>query len=180
VGQFNLTVGGKFTAGGTLAPTLTSGYSAAKGIEFPFITLNGGSVGGKFNSVNGGFSADYSKEMAASNPYVGLVYGGSTKKVKRPTVGRLSGGTQKLVLKLSCVKTAKSCDRYTITATARKKAIFSGRGTVKPGKSVTRTLKLTRTGNALLRRLHNLKVRVVVKAGGKTLESRTVTVRWRK
>jgi hypothetical protein len=180
LGQLNLTVGGKFTAGGTLTPTLTPGYSPAKGTEFPFITLNGGSVSGRFASETGGFSADYSKEAAASNPYVGLIYGVSTKTVRRPTAGRLSGGIEKLVLKLSCAKSAKSCDRYTVLATAKKKTIFSASGTVKSGKSVTRTLKLTRTGKALLRRLHTLRVRVLVRAGGKTVESRTVTVRWKK
>jgi hypothetical protein len=177
--QFNLTIGGKFNAGGTLAPTLASGYSPAKGTEFPFITYNGGSATGTFSSVTNGFSADYKKETLASNAYVGLIYGGAASAGKAPKVGKLAGGVKKLTLKLSCAK-GKACAKYTFTGTSLKKTVLSGSGTLKAGKSVTRTLKLNRAGAALLKKHGKLKIRFVIKASGKTVESKTVTVTWRK
>ncbi len=177
--QFNLTIGGKFNAGGTLAPTLASGYSPAKGTEFPFITYNGGSASGTFGSVTNGFSADYTKETLASNAYVGLVYGGAASAGKAPKVSELLGGVKRLTLKLSCAK-GKACAKYTFTGTSLKKTVLSGNGTIKAGKSLTRTLKLNRAGTALLKKHGKLKVRFVIKVGGKTVESKTVTVTWRK
>jgi hypothetical protein len=45
--------------------------------------MNGGSVSGKFASVTGGFSADYSKETA-SPPYFGMIY---RREAERHAVG---------------------------------------------------------------------------------------------
>ncbi|HEX3618298.1 MAG TPA: hypothetical protein VHU61_17260, partial [Solirubrobacteraceae bacterium] len=176
-GNFNLTVGSKFNAGGTLAPTLVSGYQPAKGTEFPIVTENGGSPSGKFGSVSGGFSADYSKETAASSPYLGMVYGGAAATpTVRPSVKKLAGGAGRLVLKLSCAKSAKSSCSYTVVGKVGKTKVASGHGTLKPGKSVTLTIKLNKAGKALLKKRHRLRVKVLVTAGGKTLKSATVSV----
>jgi hypothetical protein len=179
-GNFNLTVSSKFNAGGTLSPTLVSGYQPAKGAEFPIVTMNGGSPSGQFGSVAGGFSADYSKETATPG-YLGMVYGGAaaatpTTTVVKPSVKKISGGAGKLILKLSCAKGAKSSCSYTVTGTVGKTKVASGHGTIKPGKSVTLTLKLNKAGRALLNRRHRLRVKVLVSTGGKTLKSATVSV----
>jgi hypothetical protein len=178
LGTLNLTVGGKFNAGGTLAPTLVSGYQPAAGTEFPIVTENGGSPTGSFASVTGGFSADYSKETATPG-YVGIVYGGAATSgttTVRPSVKKLSGGAGKLTLKLSCAKGAKSSCAYSFVGTVGKTKVASGHGTVKPGKTVTLALKLNKAGKALLNKRHRLRVKVLVTAGGKTLKSATVTV----
>jgi hypothetical protein len=182
LGTFNLTVSSKFNAGGTLAPALASGYVPAAGTEFPIVTENGGSPSGTFGSVTGGFSADYTKETASPG-YLGIVYGGAagtggttTTSVVRPAVKKISGGAGKLVFKLSCAKTAKSACSYTLSGTVGKKKVASGHGTIKPGKSVTVTLKLNKAGLALLKKKHRLRVKVMVSAGGKTIKTSTVTV----
>ena len=204
VGTVNLTVSSKFTAGGTLAPAL-AGYAPAAGTEFPVITLNGGSVSGTFASVTGGFSADYAKE-SASSPYVGVIYGAtpsagqtSTATASAASVGRVSGGARKVTLKVSCPAGASSCASFAATATVtehlqgkriravaagakKRKAktkvvtVASGGGSVTPGSSRTVTLTLNATGSALLARFHKLKVLVVVRSGGKVLDSTTVTI----
>jgi len=186
LGTLNLTVGSKFTAGGTLAPTLVSGYKPAAGTEFPIVTENGGSPTGTFASVTGGFSADYSKETASNNPYLGVVYdgtgasggGGTTKTaaVVKPAVKKVSGGAGKVMLKLSCAKGAKASCSYTVTGTVGRKTVVTGHGTIRPGKTPSITLKLNKTGSALLKKAHWLKVTIVVKAGGKAIKTSTVTV----
>ncbi len=195
LGTVNLTVGSKFNAGGTLAPALVSGYQPAAGTEFPIVTMNGGSPSGTFASVTGGFSADYGKETA-STPYLGIVYGGAasggggsggggggggtsgggTSGSPRPSVESLAGGAGRLVLKLACARSAKSACAYTSTASVGKTKVAGGHGTVKPGKSVTLTLKLNKAGTALLKKRHRLRVKLLVSTGGKTLKSSTVTV----
>lgn len=187
LGTLNLTVGSKFNAGGTLAPTLVSGYQPAAGTEFPIITENGGSVVGSFASVTGSFSADYSKE-SASPGYLGAIYSGAanaggsagttttTTGPVRPSVQKLSGGAGKLTLKLSCAKSATAGCAYALTGTVGKRKVLSGHGTVKAGKSVTLTVKLNKAGLALLKKRHRLRVKVLVTARGKTLKSATVTV----
>jgi polyisoprenoid-binding protein YceI len=191
----NLTAGSKFTAGGTLAPTLTSKYSPAKGKEFEAITLNGGSVSGKFRSVTGGFSADYAKETA-STPYVGVVYGGGAPA---PKVSKVTGGAGRATLKVSC--SAGAICRYTATATVTehlkgKKVLAvaasakakesatatkvltssSKSGSLKRGKSATVTLKLNKTGTALLKQFRKVKVSVAIKTGSKVISKATVTI----
>jgi hypothetical protein len=199
LGHFNLTVGSKFTAGGTVAPTLAPGYAPAAGTEFQFITYNGGSATGSFGSVTGGFSADYSQE-SATTPYVGLIYKRSARPTPpAPKVGKVSGGTRKLTVALSCPSHAKRCASYTASATvtehlkgkkvvavaaaaqksrsSRKVLVVgSAGGTLKPGKSATVTLKLNRTGTALLKKFHKLKVVVAVRSGGKVIAKKTVTI----
>ena len=196
VGTVNLTVGSKLTAGGTLAPTLTSGYTPAKGTEFPIITMNGGSPTGTFGSVTNGFTADYSKETASPG-YLGVIYGGAAVA---PAVSKIRAGAGEATFKVSCPASAGSCERYTATATvtekvkgkkivamaasAKKKTatktkvvtVASHSGSLQPGKSATVTLKLNATGRALLKRFHKLKVRIVVKVGGKIISSATVTI----
>jgi hypothetical protein len=174
-GNFNLTVGGKFNAGGTLAPTLVSGYQPAKGTELPIVAENGGSPSGSFGSVTGGFSADYSKE-SASPGYLGLIYGAAASTVVKPSVKKLSGGARKMVAKLSCAKGAKTSCTYTFTGTVGKTKVASGHGTVKAGKTVSATLKLNKAGLALLKKRHRLRVKLVISAGGKTIKTSTVTV----
>jgi hypothetical protein len=171
-GQFNLTVGSKFNAGGTLAPSLISGFKPAAGTEFPEIEMNGGSVSGKFHSVSGGFSADYTKETA-SPPYFGIVYG---KGAKRPSlkVGKVSGGAGSVSVKVSCTSGSGKCPKTTVTASVKKgkKTVTVGKGsvTLSAGKSKTLTVKVSKTG----------KVLVTVSANKKKLKSATVTVRKRK
>jgi hypothetical protein len=174
-GNFNLTVGGKFNAGGTLAPTLVSGYQPAKGTELPIVAENGGSPSGSFGSVTGGFSADYKKETASPG-YLGIVYGSSASTVVKPSVKKLSGGAGKMVAKLTCAKGAKTSCTYTFTGTVGKTKVASGHGTVKAGKTVSATLKLNKAGLALLKKRHRLRVKLVISAGGKTLKTSTVTV----
>ncbi len=177
LGQFNLTVSSKFNAGGTLAPTPASGYRPTSGAEFPVILYNGGSASGKFGTVTNGFRADYSKEALSSNPYVGVIYGSSTAAgTVRPSVSKVSGGAGKLTARLSCAKTARSCAGYTWVGTAYGKTVAGGRNTIKPGKTVTATLKLNATGMKLLRQHGRLRVKLVIRAGGKTLKTVTVTV----
>ena len=183
-GNFNLTVGGKFNAGGTLAPTLVSGYQPAVGTELPIVAENGGSPSGSFGSVTGGFSADYSKETASPG-YLGIVYGGAaggggttggSTTVVKPSVKKLSGGARKMVAKLTCAKGAKTSCTYTFTGTVGKTKVASGHGTVKAGKTVSATLKLNKAGLALLKKRHRLRVKLVISAGGKTIKTSTVTV----
>jgi hypothetical protein len=173
LGQFNLTASSKFNAGGTLAPELASGYTPASGAEFPVVLYNGGTVSGTFKSVTNGFSADYTKEALSSNAYVGLIYGGSAT---RPAVAKISGGAGQLTVKLSCAKTAKSCAAYTLLGTSDKKTVAGGHHTIKPGKTLTVTLKLNATGMRLLRQHGRLRVKLKISAGGKTLKVSTVTV----
>lgn len=168
-GVFNMTVGGVFKGGGTLAPTL-SGYTPASGAEFPLFTLNGGSFSGTFGAVSNGFRGDYSKETAAT-PYVGVIYGAA----KSPTVSKVAGGAAKITVKLKCAK-GRACAKLTVTATANKKTVATGSATVKPGKSATITVKLNKNGTELLKKSRKLRVKVVLKAGGKTLKTVTVTV----
>lgn len=175
LGTFNLTVGSKFNAGGTLSPTLVSGYQPAKGTEFPIVTENGGSPSGSFGSVGGGFSADYSKE-SASPGYLGIVYGGPAATTVRPSIKKLSGGAGRLMLKLVCAKRAKAACSYSLVGTVAKTKVAGGHGTLKPGKSATLSVKLNEAGKALLKKRHRLKVKVLVSSGGKTLKSATVSV----
>jgi hypothetical protein len=175
-GNFNLTVSSKFNAGGTLAPTLVSGYQPAKGTEFPIVTENGGSPAGKFGSVTGGFSADYTKE-SASPGFLGIVYGGAAATTTvRPSVKKLSGGAGKMVVKLACAKAAKSSCAYAFTGTVGKTKVASGHGRVKAGKTVSVTLKLNKAGKALLKKRHRLRIKLLITASGKTLKTSTVTV----
>jgi len=196
LGSVNLTTGSKFNAGGTLAPTLMSKYSPAKGKEFEAITLNGGSVTGKFRSVTGGFSADYTKETAATSPYVGVIYGGGTPA---PIVSKVAGGAGSATFKVSC--SAGATCTYTATGTvsehlkgkkvlavaasAKAKAsatatkvvtISSKSGSLKRGKSATITLKLNPTGTALLKKFRKLKVSVTIKTRSKVISKTTVTI----
>jgi hypothetical protein len=172
-GVFNLTAGGVFKAGGTLAPAL-SGYTPPSGAEFPLFALNGGSFSGSFDAVVNGFRSDYSKEKA-STPYVGVIYG----VAKAPSVTKVSGGAGKITLKLKCAK-GKGCAKLTVTGTAGKTKVATASATVKAGKSATLTVKLNKAGTKLLNKSHRLKVKVVIKAGGRTLKTTTVTVTKRK
>lgn len=177
LGQFNLTTGSTFTAGGTLAPTLATGYTPTAGTEFPAILDNGGSVSGTFGTVSGGFHADYASQSAASNPNVGVVYGYPPVTLPSlPTMIKVSGGTGKLTVKLSCAKTASSCAPYSWTASAANRTVGTGHGTIEPGQSLTVTLKLNGIGVKLLARQRKLKVKLVIKADGKVLKTATVTV----
>jgi hypothetical protein len=172
LGTMNLTVGGKFAAGGTLTPSLVSGYKPKTGTEFPFITYNGGSVSGTFGSVAGGFAADYKKETAGP-AYVGLIYGRSTTTTS----------ATKLTFKIACPASAKSYKRYSASATVTEKlkgktksvTVGSKSGRPKPGKSATVTLKLNGTGTKLLKQTHNLKVLLTIKSGGKVVTAVTLT-----
>ena len=209
VGTVNLTVGSKFTAGATLAPTL-SGYAPAAGTEFPVVTLNGGTVTGTFGAVTGGFSADYGKETA-SPPYVGVVYNGASGTAPptsppstpaRPTIGKVRGGAGKVTFAISCSAKASSCTSYAakgtvtehlkgrklvaVTAAAKRRSkskialVGSCWGRGARGRPGTITLTLDRTGTKLLKKFHKLEVRVVVTSGGTVISKRTVTVTERK
>lgn len=203
LGQFNLTTGAKFDAGGALAPTLDSGYAPAAGTEFEVLLYNGGSVSGTFAAVSDGFTADYSKETASPG-YVGVVYGGSASTgAAKPSAKALKGGAAEIKATLSCAQSAKSCLKYSITATitehlkggkltavsarasnkkTKKKAttkvvkVATYTGSVSAGKSKTITIKLNGAGDALLKRFGKLKVSVTISAGGEKLASATVTV----
>jgi hypothetical protein len=173
LGQISVTAGGRFTAGGTLAPSVEwwarVGSHPVTGSKFSVVTANGGSLVGHFAAVTGNFTADDSNETLKS-PSLGVIYGVG------PTIKKLTGGVQKFTIALTCGKGAESCLRYTVTATVGKRTVASSSGTVKAGKSLTRTLKLNGSGLALLKRSAKVKVKVVIKAGGRTLKSATVTV----
>jgi hypothetical protein len=166
-GVFNLTAGGAFKAGGTLAPTL-SGYKPATGTELPLFTLNGGPFSGTFKTVSNGFRGDYSKETKTPAS-VDVIYGAA----KQSKVTKVSGGSGKVTVKLSCAK-GKGCATDSITVTDGKTKVASGSATVKAGKSATATVKLNAAGRKLIKK--KTKVKVVVKAAGKTLKTATVTV----
>jgi hypothetical protein len=158
LGQFSLTVEGNFNAGGTVMPTLVSGYAPAVGTEFPFILYNGGSANGTFGSVGAGFAADYSTETA--NPgYVGLIYKGSTAAgtgpgsgnggsttAAAPSASKLSGGAGKLTFAVACAAGATSCAGYTATGTVTEhlkgKKILTVTAAAKKGKKRETASKL--------------------------------------
>jgi hypothetical protein len=190
LGTFNLTAGSKFTAGGTLAAALASGYQPAAGTEFPIITENGGSPSGTFGSVSGGFSADYTKETASPG-YVGLVYGtagpaanptptptttSTIPKAVLPTATRISGGARSLLFKLTCPRSAAAACAYALSGTVGRRRVAAGHGVVKPGRSITVTLRLNRIGATLLRHHRRLRVEVLVRSGAATIKTSTVTV----
>ncbi len=120
---------GTFTAGGTLAPELTSGYVPGSGAEFPIFPLNGGQFTGQFASTTGGFSADYSHEtVTTGTPYVGVVYagtssgagapgGGTGTSSAKPRATAFRGGAGEIKLTVSCPKSSSSCLGYTLTGT---------------------------------------------------------------
>ena len=170
-GVFSITAGGVFKAGGTLAPVL-SGYQPAAGAEFQLFQV--GSFSGTFSSVTGGFRADYSKQTA-SPAYVGVIYGSAGSGGKQPRISKVSGGAGKLIVKISCAK-GKACGKLTIAATADKLTVASGSGTAKPGRSATITVKLNKNGSKLLKHNRKLRIKVTIKAGGKTVKTATVTV----
>jgi hypothetical protein len=74
-GKIDLGFRGALEAGGTLAPTLTGGFTPSAGEEFGVI--EGSPVKGTFATVSGGFTGDYTHE-SSEPPYVGVVYGTST------------------------------------------------------------------------------------------------------
>jgi hypothetical protein len=166
-GVFNLIAGGAFKAGGTLAPTV-SGFKPATGTELPLFTLNGGPFTGTFKSVSNGFRGDYSKETKAPAT-VDVIYGAA----KQANVTKVSGGPGKITVKLACAK-GKPCAKDSITVTDGKSKVASGSATVKAGKSATATVKLNAAGKKLIKK--RTKVKVVVKAAGKTLKTATVAV----
>jgi hypothetical protein len=193
---------GTFTAAGTLAPALASGYVPAAGSEFQIFPFQGGTFTGTFASTTGGFTADYKHEtVTTGSPYVGVVYGAAASTAPpKPSAKKLTGGAALIKATLACAKGAKSCAKYTVTATVtehlkgskitaisaragEKKAtkaktkvvkVASGSGTLASGKS--KTLKLNSAGKALLKRFGKLKVKVAVTAGGKTVKTATVSV----
>jgi hypothetical protein len=198
-------VNGTVTAGGTLAPELTSGYTPAAVTEFQIFALNGGTFSGTFASTTGGFSSDYSHETATSSRYVGVIYvppGSVRPSGVKPSAKRLTGGAGEIKATLSCPKSARSCAKYTVTGTvtehlkgtkitaisaragdkAKKKAktrivkVASSSGSLSAGKSRSLTIKLNSAGRALLKRFGRLKVDVTVTAGGKTVKTARVTV----
>jgi hypothetical protein len=118
---------GKFTAGGTLAPTLIGGFVPAAGQEFDLFALDGGKFEGAFAALANGFTADYSHE--ASEPaFVGVVYGasagggpggGSAPKPKPPVVhvGSISHKQGKPTVTLSCPSGGAACQVVSVQAT---------------------------------------------------------------
>ncbi len=118
---------GKFTAGGTLAPTLIGGFVPAAGQEFDLFALDGGKFEGTFAALANGFTADYSHE--ASEPaFVGVLYGtsagggpggGSAPKPKAPVVhiGSISHKQGKPTVTLSCPAGGGACQAVSIQAT---------------------------------------------------------------
>lgn len=170
-GNFTMTAGGMFNAGGTLAPTLDA-YTPPAGQEFQLFNI--GSFSGKFGAVGGGFRADYSKEQA-SPAFVGVIYGAAAGAGKSPTAAKPRGGAGKVTDKLSCSK-GKACAKVTLVALHGKTTVAKASGTAKPGKSATLTARLNKAGLKLLRTHKRLKLKVELKLGGKTLRSATVTV----
>jgi hypothetical protein len=90
-----LSVGGTMTAAGTIAPSLTGGYTPPVGQEFDVIRTGGsnftGNFTGTFGAVSSGFVADYSHETA-NPPYVGVVYGSPPGGGGTPAPGSLTIG----------------------------------------------------------------------------------------
>jgi hypothetical protein len=116
-------------------------------------------------------------------------------------VASISGGHGNLTVKLSCPAGGASCSTATVQATVtehlkggkviavsarkgKKKAaaktktvvIASGGASLAGGSSKTLTLKLNGAGSALLAKYGKLAAKVTVSAGGKTLDTATVTV----
>jgi hypothetical protein len=201
LGQFSLTNGSKFTAGGTLAPALTSGYAPAAGTEFAALLYNGGSVSGTFATVTGGFTADYTKESATPG-YVGVIYNGSPATTATPPattapaattkakVGAISGAKGAVHVSLTCPSGGAACARVTVKATVTEKlkakkgrkaktkvvTVASASASLAAGAKRALSLKLNKAGKALLKGHKSLKVTVTISAGGKVLKTTRTTV----
>ena len=120
-GRITLGSGATVQAAGTLAPTLTGGYTPSAGAEFDVV--EGATVSGTFGTVSGGFHADYSHE-AASPSYVGVVYGTASSGPSTPGVSRatprvtsVASVAGKVVVKLSCPPGASGCASVTVKVT---------------------------------------------------------------
>jgi len=115
---------GTFTAGGTIAPELVSGYAPAAGTEFQIFPYNGGSFSGTFASTSNSFSTDYSHQSVPNGTsYVGVVYnavpaaaGGTSSgsATVKPSAGSIKGGAAEVMVKLAC-PSGKTCSSYEVT-----------------------------------------------------------------
>ena len=171
-GVFTMTAGGMFKAGGTLAPTL-SGYSPAKGTEFQLFQ-----IGSLLRHLRNGHRR-FQGRLLEGDREPGVrgrdLRRASSAAGKRPKISKVSGGAAKVMVKVSCAK-GKACEAHDSRDCAKKLTVASGGGTAKPGKSATVTVKLNKNGTKLLKRYGTLKVRMTIKAGGKTIRSASVTV----
>jgi hypothetical protein len=114
---------GTFTAGGTIAPELVSGYAPPPGTEFQILQLLGGSFTGTFASTAGSWSSDYSHDMLPNaTSYFGVVYAGTASGSGSTSTGgpdpgaeKLAGGAGEIKATITCRKTSK-CLSYKLTA----------------------------------------------------------------
>lgn len=184
-GRFEVGDGSTLNAGGTLLPTLAVGYRAAQGQVFAALPITGGRIAGRFATVGGGFSADYSHTA-----FIGVRYGAR--------VGPVQGGRGMLTVPLACPAGGATCPKLVVRLTAverakvrvgkgthrrthlrvRTVAIASGGVTLAAGRERTLTLRLNALGRRLLARsAGRLAATVVVLAGGRTLATTRVRVR---
>jgi hypothetical protein len=109
--------------------------------------------------------------------------GGGSAATRAPSIGKPTAKGSVLSVKLSCAK-GKACKAATVTETVtekvkgKKKTVVVGKATVKlaAGRSTTASVKLNRTGKALLAKTRHLKVSVKVTVGGKTKRSAKLTL----
>ena len=174
-----------FNAGGTLLPLLEQPFVPRQGREFQLVqTIGGSPLTGRFASVGGGFTADYTHAG-----YVGAIYG--------YRVGAISGGRGSASVTLVCPPAGPGCPKVTVQATAHERhrvttgkgkhrrthvstrtvVVATGVGVVAAGRTSTFSVKLNRAGRRLLADSPGaLVVRVVVTSNGRTLATKRVRV----
>jgi hypothetical protein len=191
---------GAFTAGGILSPTLVGGYVPAVNQLFSVWSQGGGLFTGTFANVTGSFVGDYGKTSAT----YGVIYNptATASTVAKLSVGKVSSGRDGLSVRLTCAKgsgdrsltrvtgtvtehlthgkltatSASLAEKKTKKKTTRVVTVASATSTLKAGTSRTLTLKLNKTGRALLSRFHKLTIRTRVSVAGKTVKTVKIVV----
>jgi len=186
----------QLTGAAQLAGKLSVGTTGTATGTFPVISDSGGT--GAFASTT--FSGEY-YSVAYTSSGVSLT---GPAAAPNPTpnpapvlhIGKISGGTGKLTVRISCAGTSGKCSSASVKAavtehfkkgkltavSASKKSrtkqvtIASGSVTVAAGATKTLTLTPNGTGKALLAKYGKLSTEVTVSAGGKQLAKSKVTV----
>ncbi|HEY3758749.1 MAG TPA: hypothetical protein VGL37_03250 [Solirubrobacteraceae bacterium] len=205
-GEIGLRSGAVIEAAGTLAPTLTGGFTPSVGEEFDVV--EGAAVHGAFANVLGGFTADYTHESSES-PYLGVVYGSSGGGVKTGTTGpgtttaqakvdKATAAKGRVSVELTCPTGGGACGKATVKVTitehlkhGRIVAISAGKhpkstekvlviatGSISlaAGKTATLSLPLNAAGAKLLKKYRKLQALATVSTAGKTLGTQKVTI----
>ena len=181
---FGVSSGGAFNAAGALQFRPVASFVPRQGHALQVVTIQGGTFAGRFASVGGGFTADYTHRL-----YVRVVFG--------YRVGAISGGRGSLAVALTCPPGGPRCPAATVRATApERRRVTIGRGKHRhtyvstrrvdvatstartaAGRTRTFTLKLNRAGRRLLALAPaSLVVRVAVISHGRTVVATRVRV----